>query len=88
MLVDLLEDAFYELKVDAAPGVDRLMWKDYEAKLEAPASGIRGCRVLEGCPMRTPGLSERCVRLLRGTQFRTGALGKRSLPDELKGPRS
>jgi RNA-directed DNA polymerase len=32
--VDLLEDAFYELKVDAAPGVDRLMWKDYEAELE------------------------------------------------------
>ncbi len=32
--VDLLEDVFYELKVDAAPGVDRLMWKDYEADLE------------------------------------------------------
>jgi len=32
--VDLLDDAFYELKVDAAPGVDRLTWKDYEADLE------------------------------------------------------
>ena len=32
--IDLLEDAFYELKVDAAPGVDRLTWKDYEAGLE------------------------------------------------------
>ena len=32
--IDLLEDAFYELKVDAAPGVDRLTWKDYEADLE------------------------------------------------------
>ena len=32
--VDLLEDVFYELNVDAAPGVDRLMWKDYEAELE------------------------------------------------------
>ena len=31
---DLLEQAFYELKRDAAPGVDRLMWKDYEADLE------------------------------------------------------
>ena len=31
---DLLEEAFYELKEDAAPGVDRLTWKDYEAKLE------------------------------------------------------
>jgi len=32
--VDLLEDVFYELNVDAAPGVDRLMWTDYEADLE------------------------------------------------------
>jgi RNA-directed DNA polymerase len=32
--VDLLAEAFYQLKVDAAPGVDRLMWKDYEAELE------------------------------------------------------
>src|SRR5919204_6864494 len=32
--VELLGDAFYELKEDAAPGVDRLTWKDYEAKLE------------------------------------------------------
>src|SRR5262249_53163878 len=31
---DLLEEAFYELKADAAPGVDRLTWKDYEADLE------------------------------------------------------
>jgi RNA-directed DNA polymerase len=32
--IDLLEGAYYELKVDAAPGVDRLTWKDYEADLE------------------------------------------------------
>jgi RNA-directed DNA polymerase len=32
--IDLLGDAFYELKVDAAPGVDRLTWKDYEADIE------------------------------------------------------
>src|SRR5262245_47385914 len=32
--VELLEAAFYELKADAAPGVDRLTWKDYEANLE------------------------------------------------------
>jgi RNA-directed DNA polymerase len=31
---DLLEEAFFELKEDAAPGVDRLTWKDYEAELE------------------------------------------------------
>src|SRR6516164_588621 len=33
--VDLLEGAFYELKANAAPGVDRLTWKDYEANLES-----------------------------------------------------
>src|SRR3954470_16021204 len=32
--VDLLDEAFYDLKGDAAPGVDRLTWKDYEADLE------------------------------------------------------
>ena len=31
---DLLEQAFYQLKEDAAPGVDRLTWKDYEVDLE------------------------------------------------------
>src|SRR5436190_22331694 len=31
---DLLKEAFYELKEDAAAGVDRLTWKDYEADLE------------------------------------------------------
>src|SRR6478672_2893907 len=32
--VDLLEEAFFQLKANAAPGVDRLTWKDYEADLE------------------------------------------------------
>ena len=31
--IDLLEEAFYQVKEDAAPGVDRLMWKDYEVDL-------------------------------------------------------
>src|SRR5204863_8875980 len=31
---DLLEEAIFELKEDAAPGVDRLAWKDYEADHE------------------------------------------------------
>src|ERR1700722_1792223 len=31
---DLLEEAFFELEKDAAPGVDQLTWKDYEADLE------------------------------------------------------
>src|SRR5246127_4194672 len=32
--INLLEEAFFELKKNAAPGVDRLTWKDYEADLE------------------------------------------------------
>src|SRR5258707_1279412 len=32
--IELLEEAFYELKEDAAPGVDRLTWRDYEADLD------------------------------------------------------
>src|SRR5947199_8983633 len=32
--IDLFEEAFYELKEDAAPGVDRLTWTDYEADLD------------------------------------------------------
>jgi RNA-directed DNA polymerase len=32
--IDLLEEAFFELKTNAAPGVDRLTWKGYEAGLE------------------------------------------------------
>ena len=32
--IDLLEEAFYELKENAAPGVDRLTWTDYQAGLE------------------------------------------------------
>jgi RNA-directed DNA polymerase len=32
--LDLLEQAFFELKDNAAPGVDGLTWTDYEADLE------------------------------------------------------
>ena len=32
--IDLLEEAFFELKENAAPGVDRLTWTDYETDLE------------------------------------------------------
>ena len=32
--IELLEAAFFELKKDAAAGVDRLRWRDYEADLE------------------------------------------------------
>ena len=32
--IELLAEAFFELKKDAAPGVDRLTWQDYEADFE------------------------------------------------------
>jgi RNA-directed DNA polymerase len=32
--IDLLEQSFFELEENAAPGVDRLTWKDYEADLK------------------------------------------------------
>jgi RNA-directed DNA polymerase len=32
--IELLDEAFYELKKDAAPGVDGLTWTDYELNLE------------------------------------------------------
>src|SRR6516225_9863370 len=32
--IGLLDEAFFELKKDAAPGVDDLTWQDYEGNLE------------------------------------------------------
>src|SRR6266702_1837711 len=32
--IDHLEEAFFELRRDAAPGVDELTWREYEAELE------------------------------------------------------
>ena len=32
--IELIEQSFFELKEDAAPGVDRLTWTDYEGDLE------------------------------------------------------
>src|SRR5674536_350046 len=32
--IDLLDEVFFELKEDAAPGVDGLTWTDYELNLE------------------------------------------------------
>src|SRR6185312_12499455 len=39
--IDLLEEAFFELKANAAPGVDRLTWKDYEEDLLGFSYGFR-----------------------------------------------
>src|SRR5215470_16840669 len=40
--IDLLEEAFFKLKEDAAPGVDRLTWTDYEADLEQNLEDLHG----------------------------------------------
>ena len=49
MNVNLLRDSFYALKRQAAPGVDGVRWKEYEAGLEGRLadlhSGLDG-----GCP--------------------------------------
>src|SRR5262245_17420312 len=51
--VDLLEEAFYELKEDAAPGVDRLAWTDYEADLECKLEDLHD-RVQRGAYRALP----------------------------------
>jgi RNA-directed DNA polymerase len=51
--VDLLEEAFFELKANAAPGVDRLTWKDYEADLEHNLEDLHG-RVHRGAYRALP----------------------------------
>ena len=39
--IDLLGEAFFELKKDAAPGVDGLTWRTYEADLDRNLKGSR-----------------------------------------------
>jgi RNA-directed DNA polymerase len=51
--IDLLEEAFYELKEDAAPGVDRLTWTDYEADLECKLEDLHD-RVQRGAYRALP----------------------------------
>ena len=51
--VELLEEAFYALKENAAPGVDRLRWRDYEADLERKLEDLHG-RVQRGAYRALP----------------------------------
>jgi group II intron reverse transcriptase/maturase len=51
--IDLLEKAFDDLKVDAAPGVDGLTWKDYEADLAHNLKGLHA-RVHRGAYRAVP----------------------------------
>jgi RNA-directed DNA polymerase len=41
--VDLLKEAYFWLKRDAAPGVDGLTWKEYEQDLEANVVDLHAC---------------------------------------------
>jgi RNA-directed DNA polymerase len=50
---DLLEEAFYELAQNAAPGVDRMTWKDYEADIERNLEDLHG-RVQRGAYRALP----------------------------------
>ena len=51
---DHLEQAFLELKEDAAPGVDGLRWRDYEADLERNLEDLHA-RVHRGAYRALPG---------------------------------
>jgi RNA-directed DNA polymerase len=59
--IDLLEEAFFELKEDAAPGVDRLTWKDYEADLERNLEDLHG-RVQRGASLAVAALEDKIVQ--------------------------
>jgi RNA-directed DNA polymerase len=50
---DLLHEAFHELKEEAAPGVDGLTWKDYEADLERKLEDLHA-RVQRGAYRAQP----------------------------------
>jgi hypothetical protein len=41
--VDLLREAFFALRRDAAPGVDGLTWTEYEADLEPRLADLHAC---------------------------------------------
>jgi group II intron reverse transcriptase/maturase len=51
--IELLEEAFFELKENAAPGVDRLTWRDYEADLERNLTDLHN-RVQRGAYRAMP----------------------------------
>jgi RNA-directed DNA polymerase len=51
--IDLLHEVFFELKEDAAPGVDGLTWTDYEADLERKLEDLHA-RVQRGAYRARP----------------------------------
>ena len=53
LTIDLLREAFFDLKKNAAPGVDGLTWQDYEADLEPRLSDLHN-RVHRGAYRAQP----------------------------------
>ena len=51
--VDLFQESFFALKRDAAPGVDGLTWKEYEADLELKLTDLHS-RVQRGAYRALP----------------------------------
>jgi len=56
---DLLEEAFFNLKEDAAPGVDGLSWTDYEADLGCKLEDLHA-RVQRGAYRASKGRRLHC----------------------------
>jgi hypothetical protein len=48
---DLLDEAFYELKENAAAGVDGLTWRDYEQNLERNLGDLHANAALPAEPL-------------------------------------
>jgi group II intron reverse transcriptase/maturase len=64
--VDLLREAFFALKRDAAPGVDGLTWRDHEAELEPRLADLHA-RVHRGAYRALPS-QRRCIPKPDGRQ--------------------
>jgi RNA-directed DNA polymerase len=75
--IDLLEEAFYELKEDAAPGVDRLTWTDYEADLECKLEDLHD-RVQRGAYRALPSRLTSPSRMVGSARSRSRPLRTRS----------
>jgi len=69
--IDLLEEAFFNLKENAAPGVDRLTWQDYEADLEGNLEDLHDL-VQRGAYRALPSASARSRSRLWRTRSSNG----------------
>jgi RNA-directed DNA polymerase len=83
--IELLAEAFCELKADAAPGVDQLTWKDYEADLGRNLEDLHD-RVQRGAYRALPLESEFAKTLSPGGGTRTCASRIKGAPDRCLKP--